>query len=109
MWTSAIEGRSPTDCNSENKNGKSEISVGLDPKWRVSSIALSRKTEIDNCTTTFSMSVGVLLSTRAIGLPGQAWPSLANAHLAEFIHFFSQVQLSHTRISVLDLVYPTWQ
>jgi len=76
-------------------------------KWRVSGFAISTKIEIDNCTITFPMLVAALLSTDTIGLPGQAWPSLAKAHLNEFTQFFTQMHLSHRRISVLDPVYPT--
>jgi hypothetical protein len=49
------------------------------------------------------------LSNSMLGLPGQAWPSLACPHLAEIIHIFTQVQYFHWCTSDLDPVCPTWQ
>jgi hypothetical protein len=69
---------------------------------------MSRKTQIDHCTTTSSMSAGVPLSTGTIGLLGQAWPSLANAHFAVFTYLFIQDYTRQTRTSVSDPSYPTW-
>ena len=68
-----------------------------------------RKTQIDHCTTTSSMSSWTPLSLAVPGLSGQAWPSLANAHVAEFTHLFTQEHTSQTRASDLDPAYPSWQ